>query len=204
MQLQQQLLTTPQSTPSINKKNCNAHPLSNPNHPGRVHRHTDKLPSRINQSESVKCKNDTVSSPNSHKNVNKPHKVHPLSNPNHPGRLHRHTDKLPNGINQGESVGCGKPSNSHKNANKPHKVHPLSNPNHPGRVHRHTDKLPSPITGSSGENTVCKRNETKKIVCTMSLNQQPHRFYPLSNPIQVHKKSSNETICVFKEAVVSC
>ena len=266
MQLQQQLLTTPQSTPSINKKNCNAHPLSNPNHPGRVHRHTDKLPSRINQSESVKCKNDTVSSPNSHKNVNKPHKVHPLSNPNHPGRLHRHTDKLPNGINQGESVGCGKPSNSHKNANKPHKVHPLSNPNHPGRVHRHTDKLPSPImpitgngsvehsqivicpgngiperivcgmrlnpkhhnvhplsnpnhpgrvhrhtdklpspiTGSSGENTVCKRNEPKKIVCTMSLNQQPHRFYPLSNPIQVHKKSSNETICVFKEAVVSC
>jgi len=134
----------------------------------------------------------------------KHHNVHPLSNPNHPGRLHRHTDKLPNGINQSESVGCGKPSNSHKNANKPHKVHPLSNPNHPGRVHRHTDKLPSPITGSSGENTVCKRNEPKKIVCTMSLNQQPHRFYPLSNPIQVHKKSSNETICVFKEAVVSC
>ena len=262
MQLQQDLINTPSQSTPLNCNNDKVHPLVNPNHPGRIHRKTDKLPQGINRSKSEGQQNKSSKPQHAHK----PHNIHPLSNPNHPGRVHRHTDKLPNGINQGESVGCGKPSNSHKNANKPHKVHPLSNPNHPGRVHRHTDKLPSPImpitgngsvehsqivicpgngiperivcgmrlnpkhhnvhplsnpnhpgrvhrhtdklpspiTGSSGENTVCKRNETKKIVCTMSLNQQPHRFYPLSNPIQVHKKSSNETICVFKEAVVSC
>ena len=102
-------------------------------------------------------------------------KLHPLVNPNHPGRIHRKIDKLPQGINRSKSEGQQNKSSKPQHAHKPHNIHPLSNPNHPGRVHRHTDKLPNGINQS--ESVKCKNNTAR----ASNAHKNEH-IHPLSNP----------------------
>ena len=186
MHAQQELVNTTQS--SSNKKmnttfinNCigRVHPLSIPNHPGRFHRNTDRLPKGINLSGSV-----------DHKNKSK-QPVHPLSNPNHPGRVHRNVDNLPKVINQNESEECKTAASfpNHQDkvpSHKAHKFSTLPNANHPGRIHRKMDKQPKGINQMTS--VECKNNAGKPF-------HKAHRIHPLSNPNhpgRVHRKHQDK------------
>ena len=177
MHAQQELVNTTQSTSNKNMNTTfintcigRVHPLSIPNHPGRVHRKTDKLPKGVNHCGKEHHKNKSMKPVHTHK-------IHPLSNPNHPGRVHRKVDKLPKGINQKESVEykITAPLSHYQEkgpSHKAHKIHPLSNPNHPGRIHRKMDKQPKGINQMAS--VKCKNNTGKPF-------HKAQRIHPLSN-----------------------